>query len=72
MATDTAPPNALVRHVSQEVECRARQRSAVVSVIDRSGATATVRFVLWCSLRGSDQCDEACQWSAPLRGARQR
>lgn len=49
-----------VHHWSKRVRCMTRGQPAVVSVIERTDANGVVRFVLWCSLRAADECDEQC------------
>jgi hypothetical protein len=61
---------AAVEHRSRSVFCVARQQRAVISAITRTGPHAPIRFVLWCSLRALEACDEQCldDASAPAEG----
>ena len=66
-ANDDAARIGPVRHASAQVWCVENERPAVVSVIDRNDDGRAVRFVLWCSLRACDQCNERCLSSLGCR-----
>jgi hypothetical protein len=63
MAVDAVTPEdqlGAVRHASGRVRCVERGCTAVVSVIERVDVPTSMRFVLWCSLRGCGECSEHC------------
>lgn len=49
-----------VRYASLATWCEQYSCPAVVSTVDRDDVEGGMRFVLWCSLRACDQCDEQC------------
>jgi hypothetical protein len=55
----------VIEYSSRQVYCSTRKEPAVISVVERARARGTVRFVLWCSLRGDGSCDEQCLCVAP-------
>jgi hypothetical protein len=70
--SESATPCAGVQYSAEEIYCSERQQPALISVVSRTGPHAPIRFVLWCSLRGIDDCNEGClrRRTCPARGAR--
>lgn len=54
----------VVQYSSHETHCPTGNQPAVLTVVSRLEASPAVRFVLWCSLRGMDLCDERCLGAA--------
>lgn len=54
-----------IHRSSKRVWCHALGQWAVISVIARSEAEGTYRFVQWCSLRSGEPCDERCLQVSP-------